>query len=72
MRMSWLGMECPGDPARDGVQFNADEAMSRLALAHEVAGAASRLQDGGVGGHAQAGDGLVDRGDDGRATCKRR
>ena len=36
-----------------------------LALAHEIAGAAAGLQDGGVAGHAQAGDGLVDGRDDG-------
>ena len=36
-----------------------------LAVAHEVAGAASWLQDRGIGGHAQAGDGLVDGRDDG-------
>jgi hypothetical protein len=35
------------------------------AVAHEVAGAASRFQNRGIGGHAQAGDGLVDRRDDG-------
>ena len=40
--------------------------MPVAALAHEIAGAAARLQDRGVGGHAQAGDGLVDGGDDGR------
>ena len=59
------GVECSGDPAGDGIQFDADEACPGLAVAHEIAGAAAGLQDGGVGGHAQAGDGLVDGGDDG-------
>ena len=58
-------MEGSGDPPRDGIHFNADEPCSRLAVAHEVACAASRLQDRGVGGHAEAGDGLVDRRDHG-------
>ena len=39
--------------------------MSSAALAHEIAGAAAWLQDGGPGGNAQAGNGLVDGGDDG-------
>ena len=33
---------------------------------HEIAGAAARLQDRGVVGHAEPGDGLVDGGNDGR------
>ena len=66
MRMSWLGVERLGDAAGDGIQLDADEARARLALAHEIAGAAAGLQDGGVAGNAQAGDGLVDGRDDGR------
>ena len=66
MRMSWLGVQGSGDAAGDGIQLDADEACSRLALAHEIAGAAAWFQDRGVGGHAEAGDGLVDGRDDGR------
>ena len=40
--------------------------VARLALAHEIAGAAAGFQDRGVVGHAQPGDGLVHGGDDGR------
>ena len=36
------------------------------AMAHEIAGAAAWLQDRGVAGNAQAGNRLVDGGDDGR------
>ena len=60
------GMERFGDPPRDGIHFNADEPRPRSTVAHEVAGAASWLQDRGVGGHAQTGDGLVDAGYYGR------
>ncbi len=49
------GMECLGDAAGDGIEFDADEAHARLALAHEIAGAASGFQDRGTLGHAQAG-----------------
>ena len=66
MRMSWLGVEGLGDAAGDGIQLDADEAHPFAALAHEIAGAAAGFQDGGVAGHAQAGDRLVDGGDDGR------
>ena len=59
MRMSCRG-GCLGDAAGNGVQFNADEAHSFLALAHEIADAAAGFQDRGVIGHAQAGDGLMD------------
>ncbi len=40
--------------------------ISSAALAHEIAGAAAGFQDRGVAGNAEAGDGLVDGGDDGR------
>ncbi len=65
MRMSWSGVERAGDAAGDGIQLDADEARAGLAVAHEIAGAAAWLQDRGVAGHAEAGDGLVDGGDDG-------
>jgi hypothetical protein len=39
-------------------------------LAHEIAGAASWLQDRGVAGYTQAGDGLVNGSDDGRRSVE--
>ena len=65
MRMSWPGWSAFAiRPDMESISTPMKRAPG-LALAHEIAGAASRLQDRGVGGHAQAGDGLVDRGDDG-------
>ena len=59
MRMSWLGVQRPGDAAGDAVQLDADEAHARRGMAHEIADAAARFQHGGVAGHAEAGEGLV-------------
>ena len=55
-----FGVERLGDAAGNGVEFDADEAHPFLALAHEIAGAAAGLQDGGILGYAQAGNRLVD------------
>ena len=46
------GVECFRNPPRDGIHFNADEVRPLWRLAHEVAGAATRLQDRGPLGHA--------------------
>ena len=48
------------------VQLDADEAHALGGQAHEIAGAAAGFQDGGVLGHAEAGEGLVHGRDDGR------
>jgi len=45
-------MQGAGDAAGDGVEFDADEAVALLALAHEIPGAAAWLQDGRGFGHA--------------------
>ena len=58
------GVNCFRNPPRDGIHFNADEACIRRAISHEIAGAASRFQNGCFLGHAQAADSLVDRLDD--------
>src|SRR4051812_44249828 len=58
------GMNCLCNSSRYGIHFNTDKACPRLPVTHEVASTGSWLQNGGVRGHAQAGDGLVNRGDD--------
>ena len=47
------GVQHAGDPSGEAVELHADEAHARRGLGHEVADAAARLQDGGLGGHAQ-------------------
>jgi len=54
-----------GDAAGDGIEFDADEPLSWLAVAHEVADAAARFEDRGVAGDTQSADGLVDTVDHG-------
>ena len=50
-------MQGAGDAAGDAVQLDADEALPGRGMAHELAGAAAGLEDGGVLGHAEAGQG---------------
>ena len=72
MRMSWSGWSALAiRPEMESISTPMKRAPG-LPVAHEIAGAAARFQDRGVVGHAQAADGLVDGGDDGRATCRRR
>ena len=54
------------DSAGDRVQFDANEMRPTLPLAHEIADPTTRFQDGGTVRNAQAGDSLVDGGNDGR------
>src|SRR5579884_1957458 len=61
-----LRIERPGDAAGDAVQLDADELRSRPCLAHEIADAATRLQDGGVGRDSQPANGVMDGGNNGR------
>ena len=58
------GVERFRDPPRDGIHFNADEAVGRFAVAHEIAGAATGFQYGGALRYAQPGDGVMDGSDD--------
>jgi hypothetical protein len=47
------------------LQLNADVTISRCPKRHEIPDAASRLQNRGLSENAEAGDGLMDGGDDG-------
>jgi hypothetical protein len=59
-----IGMKGFRDPSGNSVQLDCDEALSALSFAYEISDAAARLQNGGVVGNAQPGDGFVDRTDD--------
>ena len=59
------GVKRAGDAAGDGVQLDADEAHALRGEGHEVAGAAARLEDGGLAWDAEAAEGLVHGADDG-------
>src|SRR3984885_6396708 len=54
-----IGMKGFRNPSGNSVQLDCDEPPSALSSADEIADAAARLQDGGVVGDAQSGDGLV-------------
>src|SRR5665213_2449026 len=54
-------MARPGDPAGYAVQFDADKTHPFRGVAHEIADAAARFQDRGLGGDAKASDASVDR-----------
>ena len=49
-----VGKPGPGDAAGDGVQFHADELHAFRSVGHEIARAATRLKDEGVGRNARA------------------
>ena len=63
--LKWLdtdvlaGMERAGDPAGKSVFLDADEPHALRGVAHEIAGAAARLQHGGIGRHAEPLHGVV-------------
>ncbi|MCZ2341334.1 MAG: hypothetical protein LC104_06000 [Bacteroidales bacterium] len=61
-----LRMDCPCNAAGDRIHLHADEPLSRLAVAQEIADAAARFQDRAISIHAQATDGFVDTADDDR------